>query len=372
MLGKSMSKSAAATLILFFLTTSCLISPLPVKADSRTLVVPDDYPSISSAIGNATDGDTILVKKGTYEEKTLTINKTLELVGEDTNSTIISLHPPWVPTGGFHLSGTSVEPDYDYDNPVKITANNAKVSGFTIISNPSRSSLLSGVRTQMTGNYITTGLFLENAGQNITGNIVKGGIQCIGNNHTITNNNLDHVWILGSEILIESNTISDDVGIGIGAWGNSVFNNSIKNCRVGIAFWGYASNNTIYHNNFLNNTIQVQMQDPYNAFVGKWDKGHAIGGNYWSDYLFKYPNAAEIDRSGIGDTPYVIDANNQDNYPLMYPYDIEKNTTAFPTSEPQPEPESFPTTLVVAPIASVVVVGAVVAFYFRKRNGSKR
>ena len=28
----------------------------------------------------------------------------------------------------------------------------------------------------------------------------------------------------------------------------------------------------------------------------------------------------------------------------------------------------FPATMVVAPIASVVVVGAVVAFYFRKRN----
>jgi nitrous oxidase accessory protein len=298
-----MRKSIALLLVLVFLTASCLTVPLPVNADSKTIVVPDDYPTISSAIGNATDGDTILVKKGTYEEKTLTINKTLALVGEDTNSTIISLHPPWIPTGGFHLSGTSVEPDYDYDNPIKITANNVKVSGFTIISNPSRSPLLSGVGIQMTGNYITTGLFLENAGQNINGNIVRGSIQCIGNNHTIANNNLDHVWIFGSEILVESNTISDDVGIGIGAWGNTVFNNTIKNCRVGIAFWSYASNNTIYHNNFLNNTIQVQMQDPYNPFVGKWDKGRAIGGNYWSDYLLKYPNAAEIDHSGIGDTP---------------------------------------------------------------------
>jgi hypothetical protein len=32
----------------------------------------------------------------------------------------------------------------------------------------------------------------------------------------------------------------------------------------------------------------------------------------------------------------------------------------------------FPATLVVAPVASVVVVGAVLAIYFRKRNGSKR
>jgi len=32
----------------------------------------------------------------------------------------------------------------------------------------------------------------------------------------------------------------------------------------------------------------------------------------------------------------------------------------------------FPATMVIAPIASVVVVGAVLAFYFRKRNGNKR
>jgi parallel beta-helix repeat protein len=327
MLGASMGKSAAAMLVLVFLTAPCIIVPLPVNAGSKTIVVPDDYPTISSAIGNATAGDTIFVKKGTYKEQTLTINKTLSLIGEDADNTIISLHPPWVPTGGYSPFG---EPEYFYDFPIKITANNVKVSGFKIISNSSRSPRLSGVGTQITGNNITTGLWLENAEQSITGNIVRGSIQCIGNNHTIANNNLDHVWIFGSEILVKSNTISDDVGIGIGARGNTVINNTIKNCRVGIAFWGYASNNAIYHNNFLSNRIQVQIQDPYNPVVGKWDNGRAFGGNYWSDYLLKYPNATEIGNSGIGDTPYVIDANNRDNYPLMAPFDIDSVTVELP------------------------------------------
>jgi parallel beta-helix repeat protein len=60
------------------------------------------------------------------------------------------------------------------------------------------------------------------------------------------------------------------VGVGIGAWGTSVFNNTIRNCRVGIAFWGSASNNAFYHNDFLNNSIQVQMQGPDNPVVGSW------------------------------------------------------------------------------------------------------
>lgn len=44
--------------------------------------------------------------------------------------------------------------------------------------------------------------------------------------------------------------------------------------------------------------------------VNIWDNGTT--GNYWSNY-----NGTDNNGDGIGDTPYVIDHNNQDNYPLM-------------------------------------------------------
>jgi hypothetical protein len=44
-----------------------------------------------------------------------------------------------------------------------------------------------------------------------------------------------------------------------------------------------------------------------------WDNG--FDGNYRSNY-----NDVDSDKDGIGDTPFVIDPNNQDNYPLMNPY----------------------------------------------------
>jgi hypothetical protein len=49
-----------------------------------------------------------------------------------------------------------------------------------------------------------------------------------------------------------------------------------------------------------------------------WDNGSL--GNYWIDYLTRYPNASEIGSTGIGDTPYVLGADNVDRYPLMYPW----------------------------------------------------
>ena len=65
-----------------------------VTAEPKTIVVPDNYPTITAAIRNAVDGDTIFVKKGTYEEKTLEIDKRLSLIGEDTEFTKINLDPP--------------------------------------------------------------------------------------------------------------------------------------------------------------------------------------------------------------------------------------------------------------------------------------
>ncbi len=83
-----------------------------------------------------------------------------------------------------------------------------------------------------------------------------------------------------------------------------------------ILFFG--SNNTIYHNNFIDNDVQVYDASPLSHNV--WDDGYPLGGNYWSDYQSKYPNVTEINSLGIGDTSYVIDKNNTDHYPLMQPF----------------------------------------------------
>jgi hypothetical protein len=65
------------------------------------------------------------------------------------------------------------------------------------------------------------------------------------------------------------------------------------------------------------------MGEPWDWLPGQgnvWDNG--TSGNYWSDYITRYPNASEIGSSEIGDTQFYINENNYDRYPLMEPASI--------------------------------------------------
>lgn len=121
------------TLLLVLILTASSISFLPIKAESQTIVVPDDYSTIASAIGNATDGDTVFVKSGIYNESSLMINKAIWLQGEDQLTTKINLNPPWIEYANplpFDWNQIS-----HFEDALKIIANDAKVSGFTITNN---------------------------------------------------------------------------------------------------------------------------------------------------------------------------------------------------------------------------------------------
>jgi hypothetical protein len=138
--------------------------------------------------------------------------------------------------------------------------------------------------------------------------------------------------------------------------GNEVFMNNLTD----LSLW--TGPNVIYANNIFTGS-------PYLAAGNVWDNGSV--GNYWSDYLTRYPNASEIGQTGVGDTPYEIDADNVDYHPFMHPYEIEKDAVALPTPEatPTPEPEPFPTTLVItASGASAAIISIGVLMYLKKRN----
>jgi hypothetical protein len=53
------------------------------------------------------------------------------------------------------------------------------------------------------------------------------------------------------------------------------------------------------------------------SYANVWDDGYPSGGNHWSDH-----NPQDEDKDKVGDVPYVIDENNTDRYPLIYPYEF--------------------------------------------------
>ena len=95
---------------------------------------------------------------------------------------------------------------------------------------------------------------------------------------------------------------------------NTLTGNTASSNNYGMSFGNVRSrNNSIYHNNFVNNIKQVDILRSVNA----WDDNYPSGGNYWSDY-----DGFDANGDGIGDTPYVIDENNVDRFPLMAPISV--------------------------------------------------
>jgi len=152
-------------------------------------------------------------------------------------------------------------------------------------------------------------------------------------NLEITSNQIGIHLYCSDGNLIEKCTIANNEVEGIlieHSNGNIIRANTVMNNYYGIGTGSGNKGNLIYHNNFINNTFQVsyrffEVKDGKPIYAeDKWDDGYPSGGNYWSDYTGideyggPYQNLTGSD--GIGDEPYVIDENNRDNYPLMYPY----------------------------------------------------
>jgi len=94
------------------------------------------------------------------------------------------------------------------------------------------------------------------------------------------------------------------------SFNNTVFDNYVFSNTNGVGFRRNSSDNIIFHNNFVENVLQVDTGYGFKNTTNSWDND--AEGNYWSNYT-----GVDLDLDGIGDTEHVIDANNIDNYPLM-------------------------------------------------------
>jgi parallel beta-helix repeat protein len=187
------------------------------------------------------------------------------------------------------------------------------------------------IANALTGISITPGSFNivnENTFANVNVAIVEGG-----NATVISKNNMengmtgitiggtfggdDDPSIGGSNCTILRNYIANfsEAGITVVGANNAVYENLIRDTKIGLKLegtnWINASDNTFFHNSFVSNTQNVAIGN--NTHVNFWDNNKE--GNYWSDY-----KGTDSNSDGIGDTPYTIDENSLDKYPLMTLY----------------------------------------------------
>jgi parallel beta-helix repeat protein len=340
-----------------FLTALVVLPPALVKAESKTIVVPDDYSTIKDAIFYANEGDTVYVKKGTYQESNLMVDKAISVIGEDRESTII----------------------IGQANSFMVLVNHSQVtiSGLTLIASSTKQPTVSTIQYQK---EIVTIQIEQAQNCNISGNKIE--------------NSGNGVWLhSSSNNLIEGNTILDNFyGIDITGYSthNFIRNNDIISSQVGIRFSDKNANNNIvsannitsaytglfyyfssqnyvvgnyiafnndathfvgsqsnvfHHNNFVDNLRDISKDSSYYDIrivksFNFWDDGRE--GNYWRKY-FDYWSKNGVGNNGIGTLPYELNEFNKDNYPLLELVNIESYASYASTTLPYPIPTQPPT-----------------------------
>ena len=274
--------------------------------EGKTLIVQTDgdgnFTCIQDAIDAASPSDTVYVWSGTYYEP-LIVNKTINLIGEDKNTTILDSNS----------SGYSA---------IRIQAFNVTISAFTI-QNSTTGIYIEGAGGMSTNITITDTIITKNKGGIFLGNLSNGNV--ISRN-IIMGNNGNGIHLFGSfSNYICENNITNQENFAIVLWDSSCSNvisqNTILNNKKGIGLKRWSDNNLISNNTILENGGSG------NTILG--DAGSGISFSYsYKNIISGNSICNNIKGVYLGDSSEnVIYANIIcDNYYGIYLYDSINNT----------------------------------------------
>ena len=284
--------------------------PKPNFAAGKTWYVDDnggkDFTRIQDAINASSDGDTVFVYGGCYQENVV-VDKSIHLEGEDRDTTIIdgsgSGDVVYVSVDWVNINGFSIQNGGNYDSGVLIYSNHNTITGNNITSNnQSGIEIWLSSNNTITGNNITSnnwgGIHLWDSSNNkISGNNINNNgygivLGDLSNNNTIYGNNITSNNQSGIEIWLSSNNTITGNNITSNNWGgihlcfpsdsntitgnnininwdgiyldcssnNKISGNNITNNKwYGIYLIYLSNNNTIYGNNITNNKQGVKL-----------------------------------------------------------------------------------------------------------------
>jgi len=201
---------------------------------------PNNYTGIQDAINNATDGDTIFVYSGVYEEN-IVINKSIRLIGENPTTTIIR---------GLG-DGTAVY----------IVSDNVYIDGFKITNEKAETS--KGIQIESNYNKIANCSIYHSA----IGIVVTGFVAPIYNNISycrIHNNTDSGIYLSGMDTIVYDCVIENNF-LGIQTRG---YKDSIKNCDInnnsGYGIYVYRQKISIENCKISSNTVSIAINDGIN------------------------------------------------------------------------------------------------------------
>ncbi len=274
------------------LFTACIEEPIDKSGKIITVGTEplSSFQRIQDAINTSSEGDTILIFKGEYQE-IISVKKSLMIKAENNNQVIIS------------YKGAEHQKDI-----ITISADSCSIKGL-IIKNSGNGTNIQGIKINSDNNHISNNTFLF---------MRQGAIlseECRGNH--IDNNtfkdNYNGIWFSNAhENEMFNNSFYNNLGNGIQgkkSRGNLIYHNSFVNNSNGIYFCCSSVDNVIFENSFiLNNDSHVKgSNNNVWHFNGK--------GNYWDDY-----GGIDMNEDFIGDSPYEIEGGIElDQYPLMNP-----------------------------------------------------